>query len=94
MVELFLVNFFTVKSWDLLSADKRCFFERIKASLVFCKWLIDLSISEIASLNLSWARDTFLPTAFLNCSSVLSNLLCHSSRVSLNQFVIYILEFP
>jgi len=59
----------------LLSADKRCFFERTKASLVFCKWVIDLSISEIASLNLSWASETFLPTAFLNCSRVLSKLV-------------------
>ena len=36
---------------------------------------IDLSISEIASLNLSWASETFLPTAFLNCSRVLSKLV-------------------
>jgi hypothetical protein len=49
------INFFTVNSVALLLAIRRLSSERIRFSLVFCSWTIDLSILSIAVLNLSEA---------------------------------------
>ena len=51
IVGLFLVNLLMLKSSALLLARRRLFSEDKRASFVFCKWSMVLSISSIAVLN-------------------------------------------